>query len=104
MPGDPTDPAYSASLSGLQTRSQVSSLIQQQIAAGGSNAQAQFRNNLQQAQAQLQKLKLKMNKYGSGSSEDIMPEGFKPNSQKTKSFLKRIEIGGPFEQVNFIEG
>ena len=93
MPGDPTDPAYLASLSGLQTRSQVSNLIQQQIAAGGSNAQTQFRNNIQQAQTQLQQLKNKLGKYGSGNSDDMMPEGFKPNSQKTKSFLKRLEWG-----------
>src|SRR6266542_5692819 len=35
MPGDSNDPTYIASLAGLQTRSQVNGLIQQQIAAGG---------------------------------------------------------------------
>jgi len=28
---------------------------------------------------------------GGGSSDDIMPEGFKPNSEKTKTFMNRIE-------------
>jgi len=93
MPGDPTVPAYLASLSGLQTRTQVNNLIQQQIATGGSNAQSQFRQNLQQANGQLQQLKNKLGKYGSGNSDDIMPEGVKPNSKKSKSFLKRIEVG-----------
>ena len=97
MPGNPNDPAYIASLAGLQTRTQVSNLMQQQIAAGGPNAQSQFRQNLQQAQSQLQELKGKVSKYGSGSSDDIMPEGFKPNSQKSKSFLKRLEYGTNFQ-------
>ena len=93
MPGDPNDPAYVASLAGLQTRVQVNNLIQQQIAAGGPNAQAQFQQNMQAAQSQLQQLKNKYSQYGRGSSDDIMPEGFKPNDQKTKSFFKRLEYG-----------
>jgi hypothetical protein len=97
MPGDPNDPTYLASLTGLQTRAQVYNLIQQQISSGGSNAQAQFRANLQQASSQLQELKNKLGKYGSGNSDDIMPEGFKPNSQKTKSFFKRLEYGTNFQ-------
>jgi hypothetical protein len=42
MPGDPNDPNYTASLAGLQTRTQVTALIQQQIASGGPNARQQF--------------------------------------------------------------
>lgn len=93
IPGDPNDPTYVASLAGLQTRVQVNSLIQQQISAGGPNAQAQFQQNIQQGQSQLQQLKNKLLESGKGSSDDIMPEGFKPNNQKTKSFLKRLEYG-----------
>ena len=93
MPGDPNDPSYTASLGGLQTRSQVNSLIQNQIAAGGQNGQQAFQQNIQQAQSLLRQLKDKLNKWESGSSEDIMPEGFKPNDQKTKSFFQRLELG-----------
>jgi hypothetical protein len=93
MPGDPNDPSYQASLAGLQTRAQVNSLIQSQIAAGGPNAQQVFQQNIQQAQSQLKQLMDKVNKWGGSSSDDIMPEGFKPNGQKTKSFLKRLEYG-----------
>jgi len=93
MPGEPNDPNYQASLGGLQTRAQVNSLIQNQISAGGPGAQQAFQQNLQQAQSQLQQLKDKVNKWGGGSSGDIMPDGFKPNDQKTKSFLKRLELG-----------
>jgi hypothetical protein len=93
MPGDPNDPTAQASLAGLQTRAQVNNLIQTQIAAGGPNAQQQFQQNLQAAQSQLSQLKDKVMKYGGGSSDMEMPEGFKPNNQKTKSFWQRIELG-----------
>ncbi|MBL0335906.1 MAG: hypothetical protein IPP73_11580 [Chitinophagaceae bacterium] len=93
LPGDPSDPANSISLTGLQTRVQVNALIQQQIASGGPNAQAQFQQNVQAAQSQLNQLKSQMMRFGSGNSDDIMPEGFKKNDQKTKAFLKRLEYG-----------
>lgn len=90
---DPDEPIDMASLAGLQTRAQVNGLIQQQIQGAGPNGMQQFRQQLQQGQSQLNELKNKLSKYGSGNSEDIMPEGFKPNDQKTKSFLQRLEIG-----------
>jgi hypothetical protein len=89
LPADPDDPSSQIDLTGLQTRAQVNSLIQQQIANGGPNAQEQFRQNVQAAQGQLDKLKNKI--LQTGSSSDI--EGFKPNSQKTKGFFKRLEFG-----------
>ena len=93
MPGNSSDPSYIASLAGLQTRAQVNGLIQQQIASGGPGAQQQFRDNLQAAQSQLSQLKDKVLSTGVSSSEDIMPEGFKPNNEKTKNFWKRLEYG-----------
>ena len=99
LPGDPNDPAYLASLSGLQTRAQVNNIIQQQIQRAGPAGMQQFRQNLQSAQGQLNELKNRLGKYGSGSSEDIMPEGFKPNEQKTKSFLQRLEYGTNLQTV-----
>jgi hypothetical protein len=93
MPGDPDDPGNIANMAGLQTRAQVNALIQQQIAAGGPNAQAQLQQNLQAAQSQLNQLKDKVILMGGGSSDAEMPEGFKPNNQKTKSFFKRLELG-----------
>ena len=89
---DPNDPAYLASLSGLQTRAQVNALIQNTIAAGGPGAQQQVSNNIQAAQAQLQQLKNKVAQFGGSNSADELPD-FKPNSQKTKSFFKRLEFG-----------
>jgi hypothetical protein len=93
LPGDPNDPAAQVNLAGLQTRAQVNGLIQQQIAAGGPGAQQQFQQNLQQAQSQLNQLKSKMTQFGNGNSDAEIPEGFKPNNEKTKSFLQRLELG-----------
>ncbi|MEP7373190.1 MAG: hypothetical protein ABI675_07330 [Chitinophagaceae bacterium] len=90
MPGDTDDPANIANLAGLQTRAQVNSLIQQQV---GTTGQAQFQLNMQDAQSQLQQLKDKVSRFGSGSSDEEMHEGFNPNQQKTKSFFKRVEYG-----------
>ncbi|HET7116691.1 MAG TPA: hypothetical protein VFI29_09380 [Hanamia sp.] len=69
-------------------------LIQQRITAGGPNATAQVQQNIQNAQSQLSQLKDKLLKKplaGGGDGSD-MPE-FKPNSQKTKPLLKRLEYG-----------
>lgn len=93
LPGEPDDFTSQANLAGLQTRVQVNNLIQQQIASGGPNAQAEFRQNLDNAQSQLNQLKNKITQSGGSSSDDIVPEGFKPNNQKTKGFLNRLELG-----------
>ncbi len=94
----PTDPAaLNASLAGLQTRAQVNALLQQQLAAPG--AMDQFRNNMQSAQSQLNSLKNKLgNQIGNTGGQDIdMPEGFKPNQQKVKSFKDRLEYNTDFQ-------
>ena len=93
LPGDPNDPLTQANSAGLQTRVQVNNLIQQQITTGGPNTQAQFTQNVQAAQSQLTQLKNKITSGGGNNSDDIMPEGFKPNNQRTKSFWRRIELG-----------
>ncbi len=89
LPGDPNDPSTVANLSGLQTRAQVTALIQQQV---GPSGMQQLRQNMQAAQSELTQLKNKILAAGGGSSNDEMPD-FKPNQQKTKSFLKRLEYG-----------
>ncbi|MEI9806779.1 MAG: hypothetical protein WDO16_02235 [Bacteroidota bacterium] len=91
MPGGPGDPAAQYNMAGLQTRAQVNSLLQQQVGSGGGNAQ--FRQNIQEAQNKINELKNKISNAGQSSSDAEMPEGFKPNDQKTKSFFKRLEYG-----------
>jgi hypothetical protein len=79
------------SLAGLQTRASVQNLITQNFGSG-PNAMAVLRDNVQAAQAQLNQLKDKVLKGGGSSNSDELPD-FKPNQQKTKSFLQRLEIG-----------
>lgn len=86
----PGDVASNASYAGLQTRAGVQSIIQQRIGAGGQQA---FKQNMQAAQAQLNEIKDKLIKNpfaGNGGGE--LPD-FKPNMQKTKTFLQRLEFG-----------
>ena len=92
MPGDGNGPLNMASLAGLQSRSQVNGLLQQQLTAGGPDLQAQFRQSLQQVQTTLNQLKDKVLKAGGNSGNDELPD-FKPNNQKTKTFFQRIEYG-----------
>ncbi len=94
--GIPSGYGTAQSLAGLQTRAGVQSLIQARIAAGGPNAQQQVSQNIQQAQAQLTQLKDKILKAGGNSSDANIPD-FKPNMQKTKTFLQRIEFGNNFQ-------
>jgi hypothetical protein len=89
----PDNYGSAASLAGLQTRASVQSLLQTRFASSGVNPQQYMQQQMGAAQAELNKIKDKINKFGGGSGDIDMPD-FKPNSQKTKSFLKRIELGG----------
>jgi hypothetical protein len=98
LPGDPNNPGLqAASLAGLQTRVQLNTLIQQQIAPGGPGAPAQLQQNMQSAQGQLNDFKNKFSQLGASSGDELMPDGFKPNHQKTKSFSERLEYGFDFQ-------
>jgi hypothetical protein len=88
--------AVTASLQGLQTRASVQASLTQRFGSGPNVTQA-LQQNMQAAQGELSALKSKLSSLGSGSvgsSEDIdLPQGFKPNGQKTKTFLQRLEYG-----------
>ncbi|HMD00142.1 MAG TPA: hypothetical protein VKH37_08305, partial [Ferruginibacter sp.] len=79
-------------LANLQTRASIQTLIQERLVAGGPNVQQQFREGIQYAQEYLNQLKDKIAKAGAGSSDANMPD-FKPNMQRTKTFLQRLEYG-----------
>ena len=81
---------------GLQTRESVQALVQDRVASGGPNAQQQMNQNLQQAQAELNKLKDKVIQAGGSSSDANIPD-FKPNNQKAKTFLQRLDLGSNFQ-------
>lgn len=83
-------------LAGLQTRVSVNSMIQGRISSGGPNASQLVSQSIQQAQAEISKLKDKVLKAGGGNSNTEIPD-FKPNKQKSKTFLQRIEYGFDYQ-------
>lgn len=106
---DPSNSSTAATIAGLQKRASVENIIAQRMGAtkatspvagatssGGSsvNPQQFMQQQISVGQAQLDQLKDKLNKLGmkGGSSDMTMPD-FKPNAQKTKSFLQRLEYG-----------
>jgi hypothetical protein len=97
IPGavDNANPAQA--VAGLQSRSQVTQLIQNQVGQSGPNINTMVQQNLQSAQGQMNTLRDKLKSLGGGSGDpdsyrEDMPN-FKPNNQRTKSFLKRLEYG-----------
>lgn len=83
-------------LVGLQTTDQVGQLIQSQVSSGGPGGAAALQSNLTSAESQLNGYKDKLSQLGGGSGDMDMPN-FKPNNQKTKTFLKRLEYGTTFQ-------
>jgi len=78
-----------SSIQGLQTRDQIQQQLQQQVGGGGGQAVQQ---QLQGAQSQITGMQNSLSKYGPGGQDLDMPD-FKPNQQKTKSFLRRLQYG-----------
>jgi hypothetical protein len=78
-------------ISGLQTRDQVQQALAGQLGSGANVSQVLSRQ-VQGAQSQLDQFKQKLNVLGGGSGDIDMPN-FKPNNQRTKPFLQRLEYG-----------
>ena len=81
----------------LQTRASVNQLIQSRFGTSVSTAQLTSQT-IQSAQSKLAILKQEEAQYSNGkngqSNKSLEQPDFKPNNQKTKSFLKRLEYGG----------
>ncbi|OQP54571.1 hypothetical protein A4H97_21620 [Niastella yeongjuensis] len=92
----PTTPGNSnptlQAVTGLQSRNQVVSVLQNQLGSTGPNVNGMVQQNVQSAQGQINTLRDKLQHLGGGGGDLDMPD-FKPNNQKTKSFLKRLEYG-----------
>lgn len=87
-----------ASLQGLQTRAMLNEQLAQRFGPGADVTQM-LQQNLQAAQASLSALRNKVGQYSRGAygntEGEIEQSDFKPkNHQKTKSFFKRLEVGG----------
>jgi len=94
FPSQSSGAGSAAAIAGLQTRSGLQQQMTQQTggAANMGSAQGLMDQQMQVAQGQLNQLKDKLSQQGGNSNSADIPD-FKPNSQKTKSFLKRIEYG-----------
>ena len=96
LPGQMEDLDVSM-LEGLQTRTAV---MEQLVSRMGSTATAQqaINQGMGQGQAELASLQNKLSR-ALESGESLEMPGFKPNDQKSKSFLKRIELGSNLQTV-----
>jgi hypothetical protein len=95
----PGNYASTPAINGLQTKDQVAQLVQGQVSAGGAGGASALQSNLQSAQSQLDGYKQKLPSLGAGNGDMSMPD-FKPNAEKTKSFLGRIQYGFNFQTTH----
>jgi hypothetical protein len=95
LPGQdlPTD----AELTDLQSRQAVTNDLQQRFGSG-ANVDQYMKQNISSAQGELSKIKLKQKKFGNAGQDIEMPD-FKPNHEKSKNFLKRLEMGTNMQSV-----
>jgi hypothetical protein len=93
MPAGPNGQAgQSTGFAALQTRMQVNNFMQQ-ASFGNNNSMPRLQQNIQDAQGQVNQLRNKIEQLTGSNGSDLDMPDFKPNSQKTKSFLKRLEYG-----------
>jgi len=98
IPGATGNADPTQAVTGLQTRDQVTQAFQNQAGVSGPNVNGMIQQNLQSAQGQVNTLKQKLNSLG-GSDSDLDMPNFKPNSQRTKTFLQRLEYGTNIQSV-----
>lgn len=80
-----------ASINSLQTRQSMRSALQQ-FESSAANPQQFVQDQVKNASGELQTFKSKINNAIGSNGETDKPS-FKPNTQKSKSFLERIELG-----------
>lgn len=89
IPGMSIDPT---AIAGLQTRVNLQNQLSTQLSGTGQDPSQYMQAQVQAASQELNQLKDKINAMGGGSSDMEIPD-FKPNTQKTKTFWKRMEWG-----------
>jgi len=95
LPGN--DEPSNGAIAGLQTRASVQQLMESRFGSGPDVRQA-MQQNIQSAQAQLNQLKQKISNLGQNGADLDMPD-FKPNSQRTRGFWRRIELGANMQST-----
>lgn len=81
----------------LQSRASVLAGIQNQLGTSGPNPQQIFQQAIQTARSQFDELRQKIAPFGRNSDFDI-PD-FKPNSQRSKKFLQKIELSANIQNT-----
>lgn len=99
--GTPANYGSAQSVAGLATRDQMQQILQGQMGSaaagggatgGGSGGMGSIEQSMENAQAQLDQYKQKLSSLGAGGGDVDIPD-FKPNDQKTKTLLQRLEFG-----------
>ncbi|HET6256662.1 MAG TPA: hypothetical protein VFE32_21485 [Puia sp.] len=87
-------PGYGSdkAVEGLQTRSQITALIQSKIGSSGGGA-ASLQNSINTAKADITKLQNKLSKLGGGGGSGMDVPDFKPSDQHSRTFLNRLQYG-----------
>ena len=101
-PGSNSDSATGQGLPGLQTKEQVNALVTARLGPGSNFAAAatsgdnshgnSLSGSMAQAQEQMNAWKDKILQSGGGGSAATVPD-FQPNSQHSKTFLRRLQLG-----------
>jgi hypothetical protein len=84
------------SLTGLQTKSDIQNVLLSKFSGTGATTEHYIQQQLSVAQGEMSKLRSRLNEIGAGSSNEEIPD-FKPNTARTKSFLKRLEYSTNFQ-------
>lgn len=95
--GAPGNASTAQNLAGLQTRQSVQALVQNRLGGSLQQAQQAISGAVQNAQGQLSSVRSRLQqlgngRFGNGSGDMTMPD-FRPNSQKTKKLVERLEYG-----------
>ena len=99
-----TPSAATGAATGMPTRDQVMAAFQGQSGVNGTNVQSVVQGNVSSATDQAAQLQDKFSSMGNGGlgnggGSDLNMPDFTPNGQKTKSFLKRLELGTNLQTV-----
>lgn len=86
-----TNAAAAGSYGSLQVRLAITPAMQQQLGAAGANSQL-LQQQVSAMSSQLKLIKDKLSSVGDDKPIQDLPD-FKPNTQKVKSFLSRLQVG-----------
>jgi hypothetical protein len=93
VPSTPGSPASAIPGQGMPGRDQVLSVIQGAAGPNSQNVTAAMQQNIQSAQGEVDQLRNKIAGLGSSGGSDLEVPDFNPNDQKTRSFLRRLQVG-----------